>query len=96
MLSLEGVNWRAWEPQVYPNKDAAKRAIRGLKGHESIAQVLACVYISNGTALKLKGRQKIEFRGATGFWCPLQHLQPGGPGVFPTRRYDVTPCEGTT
>jgi hypothetical protein len=25
---------------------------------------------------------------------PLQHLQPGGPGVFPTRRYEVTPCEG--
>jgi hypothetical protein len=31
--------------------------IRGLKGHESIAQALAWVYISNGTALK--GRQKI-------------------------------------
>jgi hypothetical protein len=26
--------------------------------------------------------------------APLQHLQPGGPGVFPTRRYEVTPCEG--
>jgi hypothetical protein len=25
---------------------------------------------------------------------PLQHLQPGGPGVFPTRRYEVTPYEG--
>ena len=29
----------------------------GLKGHESIAQALAWVYISNGPALK--GRQKI-------------------------------------
>ncbi|MEA3144914.1 MAG: hypothetical protein QOI53_326 [Verrucomicrobiota bacterium] len=26
--------------------------------------------------------------------APLQHLQPGGPGVFPTRRYEVTPYEG--
>jgi hypothetical protein len=25
---------------------------------------------------------------------PLQHLQPSGLGVFPTRRYEVTPCEG--
>ena len=25
---------------------------------------------------------------------PLQHLQPGGPGVFRTRRYDVAPYEG--
>src|ERR1700724_1163310 len=27
---------------------------------------------------------------------PLQHLQPGGPGVFPTRRYDVAPYEGAS
>src|ERR1700731_3345052 len=24
----------------------------------------------------------------------FRHLPPGGPGVFPTRRYDVAPCEG--
>ena len=28
--------------------------------------------------------------------APLQHLQPGGPGVFPTRRYEVTPYEGAS
>ncbi len=28
--------------------------------------------------------------------APLQHLQPGGPGVFPTGRYEVTPCEGAS
>jgi hypothetical protein len=33
-------------------------------------------------------------RKARVFLPPLQHLQPGGPGVFPTRRYEVTPYEG--
>jgi hypothetical protein len=28
--------------------------------------------------------------------APLQHLQPGGPGVFPKRRYEVTPYEGAS
>ena len=39
--------------------------IRGLKGHESIAQALAWVYITNESALK--GRQKIALRNAAGF-----------------------------
>jgi hypothetical protein len=38
--------------------------VRGLKGHESIAQVLAWVCIANGSALK--GRQKIALIPAVG------------------------------
>jgi hypothetical protein len=46
----------------------------------------------------LKGHRNPEIRQdrAHDFLPPLQHLQPGGPGVFPTRRYEVTPYEGET
>jgi hypothetical protein len=59
--------------------------IRGLKGHESIAQALSWVCCSNGSVLT-EGRQK-SYHGML-YLAHLQHLQPGGPGVFPTRRYE--------
>jgi len=37
-----------------------------------------------------------SMRGEARDLSPFQHLQPGGPGVFPKRRYEVTPYEGET
>jgi hypothetical protein len=53
--------------------------IRGLKGHESIAQALAAlawVFISNGTALK--GRQRVVLHDAAGFQAPPTDCPLGG------------------
>jgi hypothetical protein len=55
VVSAEKANDKVSRPGGHER--IARVNIRGPKGHESIAQALAWVYISNGTALK--GRQKI-------------------------------------
>jgi hypothetical protein len=55
----------------------------------------ASIVSQNESAAKGRCRNRLYFHVVSGFdLAPLQHLQPGGPGVFPTRRYEVTPYEG--
>jgi hypothetical protein len=49
---------------------AGFRHVCGLKGHESIAQALAWVCISNRSALK--GRQKIVLHNVAEFRCTFE------------------------
>ena len=54
------VEWSCLVDIMPADRGPALQWLYGLKGHESIAQALAWVCISNGSALK--GRQKIVFR----------------------------------
>jgi hypothetical protein len=55
----------------------------------------AKVRVRNRDVLQLNHRTPLAlFR--TFDQAPLQYLQPGGPGVFPTGRYEVAPCEGAS
>src|ERR1700692_4525307 len=42
----------------------------------------------------LNGRETPVLRDAARFCCPFSTSNPADPGVFPTRRYEVTPYEG--